>query len=329
MPKLLLNIFNPLLEPESLPMVGASRDLKTKPEIYEANNLNILLDKTAPEPGSPYKVVRFLLRKNGDLMFAAEGAPNERVPAHWQMTGAKSCFLDDPECHAAGNAFFDENNQMCVINHKSGDFCPPFNSLKFALRAFESSNVPMKKQITVTELGEHACFIKDHSISFEKSVSPAKTVTPIEIIIPPVKIIAPIEIVAPVDVAPVKKKHRVKKVVPPAEIVPQNYEDKLNGCGDIGAKILKQIKRLENGASSHNPYWMNSSKKLKAIIKSINEELPNKINEATLKTFINDRDAKLHKALNISRLSPITFFGKLRTNDTRTLQSIQNFLGIK
>ncbi|KTD53839.1 hypothetical protein Lsan_3503 [Legionella santicrucis] len=114
-------------------MTGTIRHYEGSPLIVKPNDINQLLkDKICHKEirgNKVYKVLRFLLRTDGELVFAHEGCPNGLIPAHWHMTGAARVF--DASCITAGNVFFDENNTLQIINHKSGDFRPAFDSLQF------------------------------------------------------------------------------------------------------------------------------------------------------------------------------------------------------
>lgn len=241
-------------------MVGA-------PELFSAEKLDELLDKASSY--RQYKVVRFLLRKNGKLVFALEGKPGGKVPAHYQMTGQ---LHEDAEYIAAGNAYFDKKTKRCcIINHKSGDFRPPFESLWFALNAFAIAKVPMSDQIELQRLSTSGAFEQKYCIGKK------------DILI-----------------------HRIPPIL-----------NKLTACGTIGAKLTLQIRRLESGVYSYNPYWMNSSKKLNAII----SVLPPTLDEASLKALVRDPKSELHQALNMQRLPTLSILG--RDNQAKSLKALQ------
>jgi hypothetical protein len=102
-----------------------------------------------------------------------------------------------------------------------------------------------------------------------------------------------------------------------------SFQTKLANCGAVGKTILSCLDRLNYGANNHyNPYWMNSSQKREAIITAI-DALNADLSEETLKTMINSPDSMLYKALNITRLSPLTFFGRLGWNQAQSLQLVQ------
>lgn len=136
-----------------------------KPKIYHVQNIDELLNKINLEKverfGDKYKAVRFLLCKNGNLVFGEEGHPDENTPAHSQMVADPA----EVECVTAGNAYFNSNHQLCILNHKSGDFRPSFNSLQFVLDALSNcKQVKLAKTIRVEQMDGSACVIKTHRI---------------------------------------------------------------------------------------------------------------------------------------------------------------------
>ncbi|KGP62498.1 hypothetical protein EP47_06230 [Legionella norrlandica] len=132
---MLSELFNQDYIKRPILMTGTIRhyDNNSSPLIVKPNKINQLLkDKTCHKEirgNKVYKALRFLLKTDGELVFAHEGCPNGIVPSHWQMTGATRVF--DASCITAGNVFFDERNTLQIINHKSGDFRPAFDSLQF------------------------------------------------------------------------------------------------------------------------------------------------------------------------------------------------------
>jgi hypothetical protein len=254
-------------EPPVFPvsMNSSTRYKAANPTVVTADRVNELLG--AAVVMGDYKVLRFLLRSDGTLVFAHEGTPGGTTPAHYQMSSASP---DDAQCIAAGNAYFDrKTNRCCIINHKSGDFRPPFRSLWFALNAFAIANVSMSEQIKLQQL--------DMSGSCEKEYL-------------------------------IEKKDIMINRLPP-------LIDKLKACGAIGAKLILQIRRLESGVYSYNPYWMNSSKKLNAIIQA----LPKDLTEVALKALVRDPASELYQALNMQRLPSILG----QPGKTRSLQALQ------
>lgn len=233
---LTLGIFNTIKHAQPIGMSGRMRALYNDPLIVYADQLNVLLSRsdcfthtTGKILSKSYKVVRFLLRLNGELVFAAEGLPSGHIPAHYQMANVN--LFESARCISAGNAFFDKYNKLCMINHKSGDFRPSFDSLQFALKAFLKLHVPMNKKITVMRLNSGGGDKQDYSINAE-------------------------DIERTLDTVPMV----ASSELPGSSIQAISYQNKLEACGLPGSTIMQQIKRLKNGVISHNPYWMNSSK---------------------------------------------------------------------
>lgn len=225
------------------------------------------------------------MRTTGELVFAAEGAPRQHIPAHYQMADKNP---REALCVSAGNAFFDENNKLVAIDHKSGDFRPTFDSLKFALGAMLNANVSMDEEIVLRQLDYAGALEKNYSIKTEKLAPLAELLIPL----------------------------------PESYDANDLYRYKLEGCGMPGKALLQQIERLEAGTKSFNPYWMNSSEKLNAIISEINK-LPPDINEDKLRVIVNDPQSALYKAINKQRILPVTFLGKLGWNNSKSLQAVQ------
>lgn len=79
----------------------------------------------------PQKTVRYLVDCSFRLWFAEEGAPTNTIPAHFQMTGESAGAA---RCIAAGNMeFSDDFTKIGMLNNKSGDFRPTFDSIKWPL----------------------------------------------------------------------------------------------------------------------------------------------------------------------------------------------------
>jgi hypothetical protein len=80
----------------------------------------------------------------------------------------------------------------------------------------------------------------------------------------------------------------------------------LSGHGAVGKTIMDSMIRLKQGDESWlNPYWINSGVKLKAIIGAV----LNIDEQETLEELMADKNSDLYKAVNMSRLLPITFLG--------------------
>jgi hypothetical protein len=100
------------------------------------------------------------------------------------------------------------------------------------------------------------------------------------------------------------------------------FQEKLTKCGALGTTLLLQIERLQQAEHSFNPYWINSTKKLNAIIQAL-VSLPEDINAEELGKLVKNPESALYQALNIQRLSPLTFLGRLGWNHAKSLQVVQ------
>lgn len=177
----LSTIFNLIKTPKPL-NVRTLRIFDNKPIIVNASQLSILLDRpdcfTADIEGAEYKVLRFLVKLDGELVFGAEGAPIpgekrvEHIPVHYQM--ADMGF--EAKCLTAGNAYFDKNNQLCIIDHKSGDFHPGFDTLQFAIKPLAkeiaAGHLKCNPILSINELNTYLAPIKTHPISIAEILSP-------------------------------------------------------------------------------------------------------------------------------------------------------------
>ncbi|MFI4962742.1 MAG: hypothetical protein ACHP6H_02680 [Legionellales bacterium] len=89
--------------------------------------------------------------------------------------------------------------------------------------------------------------------------------------------------------------------------------------GDAGKVIKKAMLRLKSGMDDKwNPYWINATAKLDAINRAI-LKLPEK---ADLPALLKNPESELYKALNLQRISPVTFFGRVGWNHTQSIQAV-------
>ncbi len=111
--------------------------------IHSLPNLEELLHKLSNcEKGNSKTKLRFVVTLDKQLYFAFEGTPNAWIPAHYQMANKDKY---NARCLTAGNIYLrkqaDGSYTLEKINHKSGDFTPHFDSLKWMLAllfAFET-----------------------------------------------------------------------------------------------------------------------------------------------------------------------------------------------
>jgi hypothetical protein len=97
-------------------------------------------------------LVRFIVKKNGQLYFAKEGVPSgtNGIPAHHEMDCLDKTAA---ECITAGNVRLiqtaDGRVRINFINHKSGDFRPSFTSLR-SLIVILAANPELLADIIIT-----------------------------------------------------------------------------------------------------------------------------------------------------------------------------------
>lgn len=98
--------------------------------IYPMRGLKRLLDNIKlKDPTATH--VRFLIDNSFNLWLAEEGPPNKVIPSHQQMTGEQGT---QARCVTAGNIVFSKDMRFIEsVNHKSGDFRPSFDSMKWLL----------------------------------------------------------------------------------------------------------------------------------------------------------------------------------------------------
>ncbi|HTM63860.1 MAG TPA: hypothetical protein VL360_05105 [Gammaproteobacteria bacterium] len=142
---------------------GKLGGLQNAPTFYKASALQSLLD-VATRSGirqDRERVVRFLLSTKNNLIFAKEGSPLKDIPAHFQMANFD---VDQAKCLTAGNAYFNDNGELCRIDHKSGDFRPPFDTLQFVFPALIQSGIPIAKELEIDKLNDKGGFEKRFKI---------------------------------------------------------------------------------------------------------------------------------------------------------------------
>lgn len=84
--------------------------------------------------GIKSKKLRYAMNLDNQIFFAFEGVANTIIPPHYKLVS------DDKEtalCRSAGNLYLKRREEgsyyVSKINHKSGDFAPPFDSMKWSL----------------------------------------------------------------------------------------------------------------------------------------------------------------------------------------------------
>lgn len=140
--------------------------------LYPLTHLNMLIgilqNKMAVKFNEDHLRIRYLVDTNKKLWFAEEGSPTEGIPAHYQMTGQST---DIATCLSAGTLTFSSDfSCLIAIDHKSGDFRPPFNSIKWLLAILVNSEsllpagLCLGKDLDIEELTDRGGSFKTHKI---------------------------------------------------------------------------------------------------------------------------------------------------------------------
>lgn len=157
-------LFNQISD-TSLWLQSTVRTLNNQPVIYSIESLSMLLAEpnhiVSEHEGKSYRVLRFLVKKDGTLVFGKEGGVYGDIPAHYQMASL------DPwraTCLTAGNAYFDENNKLAILDNKSGDFRPPFDTLQFAVQACLKHQHILSNALMIREVDRDANIVNQYHL---------------------------------------------------------------------------------------------------------------------------------------------------------------------
>ncbi len=113
--------------------------------IYPICQLRGLIEAIKTEK-DPIKTIRYLVDCSRNLWFAKEGRPSKTTPEHFKMTGESDKAA---RCLAAGNIEFSADyNRIIMVNHKSGDFSPEFESIQWLL-AILIANEPCLEKLSI------------------------------------------------------------------------------------------------------------------------------------------------------------------------------------
>lgn len=100
--------------------------------IFPFAQLNELIDtvcsRSFDEDDEPLYKIRFIMDSTYQVWFAEEGTPCAKIPGHGQIIEGRTCLT-------AGVLRFSNNIDTLKIDHKSGDYRPQFDSLKWFLAA--------------------------------------------------------------------------------------------------------------------------------------------------------------------------------------------------
>lgn len=150
------DLFIPDKEPKAIPISELDwrlTSLNNKPSLYTVDELPELLKIAKPMPFGETndKVIRFLVTKESELILGLEGKPQGIVPAHFQMADLD---IEKAMCITAGNIYFNDNDEITRIDHKSGDFRPPFDSLQHALTLLVKAGVKFAPEVFIDKLND-------------------------------------------------------------------------------------------------------------------------------------------------------------------------------
>ncbi|KTC87087.1 hypothetical protein [Legionella brunensis] len=81
-------------------------------------------------------------------------------------------------------------------------------------------------------------------------------------------------------------------------------------------KITDVINRLEQGANSYNPYWINSSKKLDRIMSCLSKSIDKGEN---INALLSDKESELSKAIDMKRITGLFFEPKEKQTKSREI----------
>ena len=120
-------------------------------KIYPLSKLPELIEKVRGKKLT--HKIRYLVDTNYKLWFAEEGTPSKTIPPHHRMSNSSFCF-------SAGNIRFTADfKSIHWSNHKSGDFQPSFDSIKWLLailvanqELLKSISLPLPPQLLINEL---------------------------------------------------------------------------------------------------------------------------------------------------------------------------------
>lgn len=119
-----------------------------------------------------------------------------------------------------------------------------------------------------------------------------------------------------------------EKSSPEGTEVPRFYQliDRLYVQDEVGEKLIAVMDRLALGKNSWNPYWIGCSAKLDAIISAIENLEKTSSDTEFCQNIIDassDQDSELYRALNIPRISRVTFWGQFGYERSKSLIAVQ------
>jgi hypothetical protein len=171
------DIFSPLLDrPAQSCLSPRPVTCDSSHSIYPIDFLSSLIEKIKTNSGEEENThtVRFLVDIYARLWFAEEGGPSKIIPAHYQITGDAA---NSARCITAGNIKFSaDHREIISINHKSGDFRPPFDTLKWVLAILIANedrlaavSVRLADKINIQKLSSSGGSDEEPTYTIEKS----------------------------------------------------------------------------------------------------------------------------------------------------------------
>lgn len=133
-PEQLLTLFKKLdpsptlkLTPENRPQIAPVSGIYER-HFYDISHLGDLITVLKRGQSDDFEEkygIRYLVSEKGRMIFALEGKPSQSVPRHMDI---------ERTCLTAGNIYFNEDYTKIIgINHDSGDFLPPIETLIHSL----------------------------------------------------------------------------------------------------------------------------------------------------------------------------------------------------
>lgn len=152
---------SPLFNPQSNPAEHrGNHNVERRPvpgaeyRIYPLSKIDELLQQVKEKHGE--KKVRFFLTPAFEFRFAPEGVPTKTVPPHFNMAGDQ-VTSSGAVCISAGTIKF-KDGAISLINHKSSDHEPTWDSLQWALAVAIANEIKFSEDFTIDRLSSSGRF---------------------------------------------------------------------------------------------------------------------------------------------------------------------------
>ena len=113
-----------------------------------------------------HRKLRFLQMPNYEVRFGLEGYAGPHIPPHYLMVSDKAT-QSSAQCITDGDIKFNEQGEITSINHKSSDFLPLFDSLKWVLASLIANNVAFSEEFIIRELDSSGGFKANHQVNLQ------------------------------------------------------------------------------------------------------------------------------------------------------------------